>query len=102
MAEADEERLLRFYELLRQQSAAGPGHGLSRLMRLIHGGAGLARTMLSNAGRGADAELGEQGRELVRYCETQSLCRAMVEEPTQKATRRLARHLAENVRARIG
>jgi predicted unusual protein kinase regulating ubiquinone biosynthesis (AarF/ABC1/UbiB family) len=59
MAEADEPRLLRLYEALRQQSAGGPGRGLGRLTRLIRGGAGLATTMLSNAGRGADAKLSE-------------------------------------------
>ena len=50
----------------------------------------------------AEAELGDQGRVLVRYSGTQSMCRVMVEGPTQEVTRRLATSIAEAVRASIG
>ncbi|MGD0249043.1 MAG: phosphoglucosamine mutase, partial [Candidatus Limnocylindrales bacterium] len=52
--------------------------------------------------KAAEAELGEKGRVLVRYSGTQSMCRVMVEGPTQEITRRLARQIADAVRTSIG
>jgi phosphoglucosamine mutase len=52
--------------------------------------------------KAAEAELGEKGRVLVRYSGTQSMCRVMVEGPTQEITRRLARQVADAVRTSIG
>ena len=53
---------------------------------------------LQAAVQAAEAELGEKGRVLIRYSGTQSMCRVMVEGPTEETTRRLARHLADTVR----
>jgi phosphoglucosamine mutase len=46
----------------------------------------------------AEAELADQGRVLIRYSGTQSMCRVMVEGPTDEMTERLAGMLAEAVR----
>ena len=50
----------------------------------------------------AEAELAGEGRVLVRYSGTQNLCRVMVEGPTEEATERHARQIADVVRASIG
>ncbi len=50
----------------------------------------------------AEAELGEEGRVLVRYSGTENLCRVMVEGPTPEDTERIAAHIADVVRAVIG
>jgi phosphoglucosamine mutase len=50
----------------------------------------------------AEAELGEKGRVLVRYSGTQSMCRVMVEGPTEEKTQRLTRQLADAVRKCVG
>jgi len=50
----------------------------------------------------AEAELGRQGRVLIRYSGTQSMCRVMVEGPTEEMTERLAQSLSETVRKCIG
>jgi phosphoglucosamine mutase len=50
----------------------------------------------------AQAELGEKGRVLVRYSGTQSVCRVMVEGPTQQETKRLAGAIAETIKNRLG
>jgi phosphoglucosamine mutase len=52
--------------------------------------------------RTAEAELGDRGRVLVRYSGTQSMCRVMVEGPTEEVTERLARMLADVVIQYIG
>ncbi len=57
---------------------------------------------LQAAVKSAEAELGEKGRVLIRYSGTQSMCRVMVEGPTEEATRRLAQLLADTVRKNIG
>jgi len=48
-----------------------------------------------------EAELGEQGRVLVRYSGTQNMCRVMVEGPTQADTDRLADQIADVVRTNL-
>jgi phosphoglucosamine mutase len=50
----------------------------------------------------AEAELGEEGRVLIRYSGTQSMCRVMVEGPTEEITNSIAEHLAGVVRECIG
>ena len=50
----------------------------------------------------AEAELGDRGRVLVRYSGTQSMCRVMVEGPTEELTQRLCRELAKTVARCIG
>jgi len=57
---------------------------------------------IQDAIRAAEAELGDDGRVLVRYSGTQSMCRVMVEGPTTEVTDRLAGSLAEAVRINIG
>jgi phosphoglucosamine mutase len=52
--------------------------------------------------KAAEAELGEKGRVLVRYSGTQSMCRVMVEGPTQEVTGRLAQQIADIVKKNIG
>jgi phosphoglucosamine mutase len=48
------------------------------------------------------AELGDQGRILVRYSGTQSVCRVMVEGPTMDRTQSCCQRIAEAVRQAIG
>jgi phosphoglucosamine mutase len=50
----------------------------------------------------AEAELGDKGRVLIRYSGTQSMCRVMVEGPTQQMTDRLTQTLADMVKKCIG
>jgi phosphoglucosamine mutase len=50
----------------------------------------------------AESELGRHGRVLIRYSGTQSMCRVMVEGPTEEITERLAEQLAAVVRKNIG
>jgi phosphoglucosamine mutase len=57
---------------------------------------------LQEAVRGAESELGREGRVLIRYSGTQSICRVMVEGPTEEMTDRLARSLANTVKKCIG
>jgi phosphoglucosamine mutase len=52
--------------------------------------------------REAEAELGERGRVLIRYSGTQSMCRVMVEGPTEEMTGRLTLALADAVKQCIG
>jgi phosphoglucosamine mutase len=48
-----------------------------------------------------ESELGEQGRVLVRYSGTQSMCRVMVEGPTTEITEKHCKQLAEVVRTAL-
>jgi len=50
----------------------------------------------------AESELGLQGRVLIRYSGTQSMCRVMVEGPTEEIIERLAAQLAAIIRKNIG
>ena len=45
-----------------------------------------------------EAELGDQGRVLIRYSGTQNLCRVMVEGPTDDLTERYCKQMAEVVK----
>ena len=49
-----------------------------------------------------EAELGEEGRVLVRYSGTQNMCRVMVEGPTREVTDKYAARLADVVKTAIG
>jgi phosphoglucosamine mutase len=49
-----------------------------------------------------EAELGDQGRVLVRYSGTQNMCRVMIEGPTKEITEKYATRLADVVKAAIG
>jgi phosphoglucosamine mutase len=53
--------------------------------------------LLQAAIRTAELELGDAGRVLIRYSGTQSMCRVMVEGPTQEMTDRLTQSLADVV-----
>jgi len=57
---------------------------------------------LQKAIKQAEAELGDEGRVLIRYSGTQSMCRVMVEGPTEQMTDRLTRTLADVVKKCIG
>ena len=57
---------------------------------------------LQAAVKTAEAELGDQGRVLIRYSGTQSMCRVMVEGPTDEMTRGIAERLAGVVEKCIG
>jgi phosphoglucosamine mutase len=52
--------------------------------------------------RSVESSLKGQGRVLVRYSGTQSLCRVMVEGPEEKETREFCRQIADVVKARLG
>lgn len=52
--------------------------------------------------RQAEAELGGEGRVLVRYSGTQNMCRVMVEGPTAEVTRSWCEQIAVAVREAIG
>jgi phosphoglucosamine mutase len=51
---------------------------------------------------GAEKELGQEGRVLVRYSGTQNLCRVMVEGPTEEKVTRLCGALAAALKKEIG
>ncbi len=50
----------------------------------------------------AEAELGKEGRILIRYSGTQPMCRVMVEGPTEEQTKTIAERLAGVVKECIG
>jgi phosphoglucosamine mutase len=57
---------------------------------------------ISAAVDSARAELGDQGRVLVRYSGTQPCCRVMVEGPTDRITRSICRQIADVIQDRLG
>ncbi|MHB1136696.1 MAG: phosphoglucosamine mutase [Coriobacteriia bacterium] len=57
---------------------------------------------LVEAIKAVEAELGEEGRVLVRYSGTQNMCRVMVEGPTDEITEKYAALLADVVKNTIG
>ena len=52
--------------------------------------------------RSAEADLGEQGRVLVRYSGTQPLCRVMVEGPSEIETQQYCSQISDIIRENIG
>jgi phosphoglucosamine mutase len=52
--------------------------------------------------RQVEAELGDNGRVLVRYSGTQNMCRVMVEGPTPEITEQYCRQIADAVKSTIG
>jgi len=50
----------------------------------------------------AEKELSTQGRVLVRYSGTQSMCRVMIEGPTQEKTEALTKSIADVIRQKLG
>ena len=52
--------------------------------------------------RQVEAELGDQGRVLVRYSGTQNACRVMVEGPTDALTETYCTQIADAVKAALG
>ncbi|MDP8214104.1 MAG: phosphoglucosamine mutase [Candidatus Euphemobacter frigidus] len=57
---------------------------------------------LPEAVKAAEEELGEKGRVLIRYSGTQSMCRVMVEGPTEEITGRICVSLADIIKKAIG
>ncbi|WP_372798248.1 phosphoglucosamine mutase [Pontiella sp.] len=57
---------------------------------------------LGKAVEEAEAELGDEGRVLIRYSGTQPMCRVMVEGPTEEITNALAEKLADVVKSELG
>jgi phosphoglucosamine mutase len=57
---------------------------------------------IKNAITEVEAELGDEGRVLIRYSGTQPMCRVMVEGPTEEQTARAAERLAKAVKECIG
>jgi phosphoglucosamine mutase len=57
---------------------------------------------IMEAVRSVAAELGDNGRVLVRYSGTQPLCRVMVEGPDEASTRRYCNQIADIVKNSIG
>jgi phosphoglucosamine mutase len=55
-------------------------------------------TSIQEAIRAAEKQLGDQGRVLIRYSGTQSMCRVMVEGPTKALTDSLTHSLADTVK----
>ena len=49
----------------------------------------------------AEAELGDQGRVLVRYSGTQNMCRVMVEGPSDEVTRKYCEQIVEAVKTAL-
>ena len=49
-----------------------------------------------------EAELGEEGRVVLRYSGTESLCRVMVEAPDREQVERHVSRIVEAVRSEIG
>lgn len=55
-----------------------------------------------SAVKAVEAELGDEGRVLIRYSGTQNMCRVMVEGPTDEITEKYAVQLADVVKNAIG
>jgi len=57
---------------------------------------------VNKAVKEVEAELGENGRVLIRYSGTENLCRVMVEGPKKHQIDGLARHIAQIIETEIG
>jgi predicted unusual protein kinase regulating ubiquinone biosynthesis (AarF/ABC1/UbiB family) len=55
----DDDRLERFFDVLRRETGKSPGHGIRRVARLVRGGTGLATSVLLTSRRGTEAGLSE-------------------------------------------
>lgn len=63
---------------------------------------GISKSAISEVVKSVEEELKDEGRVLVRYSGTQSMCRVMVEGPTEEATARYCDLVAGVVRDTIG
>ncbi len=57
---------------------------------------------VAGAIKSVESELGDQGRVLVRYSGTQSLCRVMVEGPSEMETQRYCSQISDIIKKNIG
>ena len=57
---------------------------------------------VAGAIKSVESELGDQGRVLVRYSGTQSLCRVMVEGPSEMETQRYCSQISDIIKENIG
>ncbi len=57
---------------------------------------------IQDAIKSVERKLGKQGRVLVRYSGTQSICRIMVEGPTIEETERYCRQLSDIIKLKLG
>lgn len=59
-------------------------------------------TVVQEAVKSVEKNLGEKGRVLVRYSGTQPVCRVMVEGPTEEKTQRYCERISDVIKSEIG